>query len=144
MFYQDALDRKPNLEKKEESVLSGRVRPQQGTEICNFAAPSPLDFLEFSSVDFSCFSWFSVQLRNEIAPKFGEDCPIPRQRERRLNLVTPLAVMVFLGPDFRESFFRGSVNAGFHAVVQVWVRRANSRTPHSNLNSASNFTLFKN
>ena len=26
---------------------SGRVRPRQGTEICNFGAPSPLDFLNF-------------------------------------------------------------------------------------------------
>ena len=26
---------------------SGRVRPQQGTEICNFGAPSPLDSFNF-------------------------------------------------------------------------------------------------
>ena len=31
--------------------FSGYVRPRQGTEICNFGAPSPLDFCEFSPVD---------------------------------------------------------------------------------------------
>ena len=38
-------------------VASGRVRPRQRTEICNFGAPSPLDFYEFSPVD--SFSFFS-------------------------------------------------------------------------------------
>ena len=32
------------------------VRPRQGTEICNFGAPSPLDYFELSSVDFSTLS----------------------------------------------------------------------------------------
>ena len=36
--------------------LSGHVRPRQGTEICNFGAPSPLDFFRFSPVDFFPFS----------------------------------------------------------------------------------------
>ena len=36
--------------------FSGRVRTRQGTEICNFGAPSPLDFPGFSPVDFSPFS----------------------------------------------------------------------------------------
>ena len=33
---------------------SGRVRPRQGTEICNFGAPSPLDFFCFFSSIFLC------------------------------------------------------------------------------------------
>ena len=35
---------------------SGHVRPRQGTEICSFGALSPLDFFEFSPVDFLPFS----------------------------------------------------------------------------------------
>ena len=36
--------------------ISGRVPPRQGTEICNFGAPSPVDFFEISPVDFFPFS----------------------------------------------------------------------------------------
>ena len=36
--------------------MSRSVRPWQGTEICNFGAPSPLDFFEISPVDFFPFS----------------------------------------------------------------------------------------
>ena len=32
------------------------LRRRQGAEICNFAAPSPLDFFDFSPVDFFHFS----------------------------------------------------------------------------------------
>ena len=45
---------------------SGDVRPRQGTEICNFAAPSQLD-----EVDLSLFSNFSVQFGAKIRPHFG-------------------------------------------------------------------------
>ena len=40
---------------KETINISGCVRQQQGTEICNFGVPSPLDFFEFSPVDFPPF-----------------------------------------------------------------------------------------
>ena len=43
---------------------SGRVRPQQGTEICNFGAPSRLDFFEFSPVDVILF--FQVSCRKSL------------------------------------------------------------------------------
>ena len=50
---------------------SGHVRPRQGTDICDFRMPSPLDFLGgiFSPVDFSFFSRFTVQFSKEVAPK---------------------------------------------------------------------------
>ena len=41
--------------------LSGHVRPRQGTEIFNFEALSPLDFLNFLQWIFSFFSRFTVQ-----------------------------------------------------------------------------------
>ena len=37
-------------------IKSGHVRPRQGTEICNFGAPSPLDFLNFPQWMFFPFS----------------------------------------------------------------------------------------
>ena len=42
------------------AVVSGDARPRQGTDICNFRAPSPLDFLNFLQWFFSSFSRFSV------------------------------------------------------------------------------------
>ena len=39
---------------------SGRVRPREGTEICNFGAPSPLDFFFLSFGFLSFFSRFSM------------------------------------------------------------------------------------
>ena len=52
---------------------SGRIRPRQRTEICNFGAPSPLDFFQFSPVDsFSIFSRFTVKLGKQNGPKSVE------------------------------------------------------------------------
>ena len=59
---------------------SGRVRPRQGTEICNFGALSPLDFLVFSCGFFSFLSRLSVY-NKEIAPKCGENCRFPGGEE---------------------------------------------------------------
>ena len=45
------------------ALLSGQVRPQQGTEICNFGEASPLDFFNFLqwifpfSSDYMCKMW---------------------------------------------------------------------------------------
>ena len=49
--------------------ISGHVRPRQGTEICNFGAPSPLEALHWI---FSFFSRFSVQFSKTRPPKSGE------------------------------------------------------------------------
>ena len=63
---------------------SGRVRPRQGTEICDFGAPSPLDFFfYFFQWIFLLFSRFTVQLSEEIDPKCGENCPISGRRKKR-------------------------------------------------------------
>ena len=52
--------------------------------ICTVGAPSPLDFLTFSPVDFS-FSPDFLSFRKEIAPEGGEDCPISgRMKKRRI------------------------------------------------------------
>ena len=42
------------------ALSSGCVRPRQGTEICNFGEPSPLDFLNFLQWIFFLFSRFTV------------------------------------------------------------------------------------
>ena len=42
------------------TLFSGRVRPQQGTEICNLGEPSPLDFFLYCPVDFPFLQVFCV------------------------------------------------------------------------------------
>ena len=49
--------------------LSGPVRPRQGTEICNFGAPSPLEALHWI---FCSFSRFYVQFSKKSPRKSGE------------------------------------------------------------------------
>ena len=78
--------------------LSGRVWPRQGTEICNFGAPSPLDFWNFSS-GFFPFSGFTEKFSKEIAPKCGEEnCPIPGRRKKRRILSRLWPSWVFRPP----------------------------------------------
>ena len=67
----------------DEEGKSGRVGPRQGTAICNFGAPSPLDLKVFSPVYFSLFSRSSVKFSKEMAPKCGENCPISGWRKKR-------------------------------------------------------------
>ena len=43
-------DRFSSERAEREQNSSGRVRPRQRTEICNFGAPSPLNFLDFAPV----------------------------------------------------------------------------------------------
>ena len=49
--------------------VSGHVRPRQGTETCNFGAPSPLEALHWI---FCFFSRFSVQFSKTSPLKSGE------------------------------------------------------------------------
>ena len=49
--------------------VSGRVRPRQGTEICNFGVPSPLEALHWI---FCFFSSFYVQFSKTSPLKPGE------------------------------------------------------------------------
>ena len=50
-------------------LFSGRVRPRQGTEICNFGAPSPLEFFAFSPVFYVQFSKTSPLKSGESSEK---------------------------------------------------------------------------
>ena len=58
----------PKIERKQKDGFSGHVRPLQGAEIeiCNFGAPSPLDFLNFLPWIF--FLFLHVYL---VAPSTG-------------------------------------------------------------------------
>ena len=51
--------------------ISGQVRPRQGTEICNFGAPSPLEALHWI---FCFFSSVYVQFSKTSPLKSGESC----------------------------------------------------------------------
>ena len=51
--------------------FSGQVRPRQGTEICNFGAPSPLEALYWI---FCFFSSVYVQFSKTSPLKSGESC----------------------------------------------------------------------
>ena len=74
---------------------SGQVRPRQGTEICNFGAPSPLEALHWI---FCFFSSIYVQFRKTSPLKSGESSENPVEKIAS-NPVTSVAVMVFFGPE---------------------------------------------
>ena len=63
-------------------ILSERVRPREGTEVCNFGVPSPLDFLIFSN-DFPPSLQVHCVISKESTPKCGENCPISGRRKSR-------------------------------------------------------------
>ena len=68
--------------------MSGQVRPRQGTEICNFGAPSPLEALHWM---FCFFSSVYVQFSKTSPLKSGEKS----SGENHVKPVTSVAVMVF-------------------------------------------------
>ena len=71
-----------HLVKPELIETSGHVRPRQGTEICNFGAPSPLDFFGiFSHGYVSHFSMFSVQFSKDIAQKVENIARFPGEEK---------------------------------------------------------------
>ena len=76
-------------------LYSGQVRPRQGTEICNFGAPSPLEALHWI---FAFFSSIYVQFSKTSPLKSGESSE-KSSGEIASNPVTSVAVMVFFGPD---------------------------------------------
>ena len=59
--------------------LSGHVRPRQGTEICNFGAPSPLEALHWI---FCFFSSIYVQFSKTSPLKSGESSEKSRGENR--------------------------------------------------------------
>ena len=104
--------------------LSGRVRPRQGTNICNFGAPSPLDFFfDFCSVDVFPFSPGSLcnvvrKSPQNVDPR--ENGPISRQRECRI--LSRLWLSWFFGPEkvelSRDEWRPGKQGTG--VVVFPW------------------------
>ena len=71
--------------------MSGQVRPRQGTEICNFGAPSPLEALHWI---FCFFSSIYLQFSKTSPLKSGESSENPVEKIAS-NPVTSVAVMVF-------------------------------------------------
>ena len=76
-------------------IVSGHVRPRQGTEICNFGAPSPLEALHWI---FCFFSRFSVQFSKTSPPKSGESSE-KSSGENRVKSCHVCGCHGFFGPD---------------------------------------------
>ena len=68
--------------------MPGRIRLRQGTEICNFAAPSPLDFFKISPLDFLFLQIFCV-IEKENRPKRRRKLPDFRA-EKKLRILSCL------------------------------------------------------
>ena len=62
-------------------LISGQVRPRQGTEICNFGAPSPLEALHWI---FCFFSSIYVQISKTSPLKSGESRKIQWRKSRQI------------------------------------------------------------
>ena len=98
------------------------TKRSQGTEIRNFGASSPLDFLNFLQwIFFSLFSRFYVQFNKEITPKCGENCPISGRRKRRKILSR-----LWLSWFFRSRFLR---NPDFSWLFSRHVEKLALKTP---------------
>ena len=74
---------------------SGHVRPRQGTEICNFGAPSPLEALHWI---FCFFSSFYVQFSKTSPLKSGESSE-KSSGENRVKSCHVCGCHGFFGPD---------------------------------------------
>ena len=74
---------------------SGQVRPRQGTEICNFGAPSPLEALHLI---FCFFSSIYVQFSKTSPPKPGESSE-KSSGENRVKSCHVCGCHGFFGPD---------------------------------------------
>ena len=75
--------------------MSGQVRPRQGTEICNFGAPSPLEALHWI---FCFFSSIYVQFSKTSPLKSGESSE-KSSGETRVKSCHVCGCHGFFGPD---------------------------------------------
>ena len=75
--------------------MSGHVRPRQGTEICNFGPPSPLEALHWI---FCFFSSIYVQFSNTSPLKSGESTE-KSSGENRVKSCHVCGCHGFFGPD---------------------------------------------
>ena len=76
--------------------FSGQVRPRQGTEICNFGAPSPLEALHWI---FCFFSSIYVQFSKMSPTKSGESSE-KSSGEIRVESCHVCGCHGFFGPEF--------------------------------------------
>ena len=77
------------------ALFSGHVRPRQGTEICNFGAPSPLEALHWI---FCFFSSIYVQFSKTSPPKSGENSE-KSSGESRVKSCHVCGCHGFFGPE---------------------------------------------
>ena len=80
---------------------SGQVRPRQGTEICNFGAPSPLEALHWI---FCAFSPLYVQFSKTSPLKSGESSE-KSSGENRVKSCHVCGCHGFFGPDLGNLCF---------------------------------------
>ena len=85
---------------------SGPVRPRQGTEICNFGAPSPLEALHWI---FCSFSRFYVQFSKKSPRKSGESSE-KSSGENRVKSCHVCGCHGFFGPE--KGVEKGDVKRG--------------------------------
>ena len=115
VWTQKAQNRVEN-EPKSIVLLSGHIRPRQGTEICNFGMPSPCAlgyyyyyffFHIFSIVSFFLFLQ-PVQFGKEIAPKMWRKMPVFWSRFSAISTLssTPFRIFLVPGPKGPENSFR--------------------------------------
>ena len=110
---------KPSPEQKVHVYMSGQVWPRQGTEICNFGAPSPLEALHWI---FCFFSSIYVQFSKTSPLKSGESS----EYKIASNPVTSVAVMVFsaLNVPFSYPMSIGcTTNKGSCKRTVLWRKR---------------------
>ena len=81
-------------------LFSGQVRPRQGTEICNFGAPSPLEALHWI---FLLFSSIYVQFSKTSPTKSGESSE-KSCGENRVKSCHVCGCHGFFGPDVFKLF----------------------------------------
>ena len=97
---------------------SGHVRPREGTEICNFRAPSPLEALHWI---FCFFSSIYVQFSKTSPLKSGESSE-KSSGENRVKSCHVCGCHGFFGPEkcFCE-LFRWFFFAYFVPKIIIWV-----------------------
>ena len=84
---------------------SGQVRPRQGTESCNFGAPTPLEALHWI---FCFFSRFSVQFSKTSPLKSGESSK-KSNGENRIKSCHVCGCHGFFGPEPRKQRTRKAI-----------------------------------
>ena len=106
--------RTPQKSDKKKAHKSGRIRPRQGTEICIFGAPSPLEALHWI---FCFFSSIDVQFSKTSPLKSGESS----EKSSGKNRVKSCHVCGCHG------FFRPWININFLVWLPLWRPRDGPR-----------------